>query len=124
MPTYEYRCTRCHYKFETVHRVGESVDRCERCGGPVRRVFSPPALIFKGSGFYVTDHRKTPPPSDGDGKGSGTAKGTADKGTTDKGTADKGTTEAKTEPKSKAKTSGSGDAGNTAPIAGDGKKAS
>jgi len=119
MPTYEYRCTRCHYQFEIVHGVGESVDRCERCGGPVRRVFSPPALIFKGSGFYVTDHRKTPAPSDGDGKGSGTDKGTAGKGTTDKGT-----TEAKTEPKSKAKTSASGGAGDAAPSAGDGKKAS
>jgi putative FmdB family regulatory protein len=68
MPTYEYRCTRCNHKFESVHAVGETVDRCERCGGPVRRVFSPPALIFKGSGFHITDYRKTPPPADGDGK--------------------------------------------------------
>ncbi len=117
MPTYEYRCSRCQYQFETVHGVGESVDRCERCGGPVRRVFSAPSLIFKGSGFYVTDHRKTPPPSDGDGKASGTDKDHKD-------ATGKGTTDAKTEPKSKAKTSESGGAGNVAPSAGDGKKAS
>lgn len=119
MPTYEYRCKRCNHQFEAVHAVGESVDRCERCGGPVRRVFSPPALIFKGSGFHITDYRKTAPPSDADGKTSGT-----EKGTTGKGTSGKGTTEAKTESKSTTKTSGSGGTGNGAPSAGDGKKAS
>jgi putative FmdB family regulatory protein len=67
MPTYEYRCTRCKHQFEAVHRVGETVERCERCGARVRRVFSAPALIFKGSGWYITDHRKTPAPSEGDG---------------------------------------------------------
>jgi putative FmdB family regulatory protein len=74
MPTYEYRCTRCKHQFEAVHRVGETVDRCERCGGRVRRVFSAPALIFKGSGWYITDHRKTPAPSEGDGGGAKSAK--------------------------------------------------
>ncbi len=114
MPTYEYRCSRCHYQFETVHRVGETVDRCERCGGPVRRVFSPPALIFKGPGFHINDYRKTAPPSEGDGKASGTGKETADKSKP----------EAKPEAKSTAKTSGRGGAGNAAPSAGNGKKAS
>jgi putative FmdB family regulatory protein len=74
MPTYEYRCTRCHHAFEAVHAVGETVDRCERCGGPVRRLFSPPALIFKGPGFHITDYRKTPAPADGDGKAAGASK--------------------------------------------------
>lgn len=31
---------------------------CPRCGGPVRKVFAPPAIAFKGSGFYATDHGK------------------------------------------------------------------
>ena len=53
---------------EIVHAVGATVEKCEHCGAPVRRVFSPPALIFKGSGFYITDHRKTPASSDGDGR--------------------------------------------------------
>ncbi len=67
MPTYEYRCTRCGHQFEAVHAVGETVARCERCRSRVRRVFSPPTLIFKGSGFYSTDNRKTPRPAEGDG---------------------------------------------------------
>jgi putative FmdB family regulatory protein len=79
MPTYEYRCTRCNHTFEAVHAVGETVHRCERCGGPVRRVFSPPALIFKGSGFHITDYRKTPSPADGDGKAPATPKPAGEK---------------------------------------------
>ena len=109
MPTYEYRCLRCHHQFETVHSVRETVDRCERCGGPVRRVFSPPALIFKGPGFHVTDYRKTAAPSDGDGKGSGTGKGAAG---------------SKAESGGKTKTSDSGSGGSGTPSAGDSKKAS
>ena len=111
MPTYEYRCTRCAHRFDAVHAVGETVDRCERCGGPVRRVFSVPALIFKGSGFHVNDYRKTPAPSDGDGKADG---------------AGKPATETKT-PESKtseSKSSASGDKGTAASTASDSKKAS
>ncbi len=77
MPVYEYQCTRCGHRFEAVHPVGEAVERCERCGAPVRRVFSPVGIIFKGSGFYVNDNRKTPVPSEGDGKASGTEKAPA-----------------------------------------------
>jgi putative FmdB family regulatory protein len=115
MPIYEYRCSRCHYRFETTHRVGETVDRCERCGGPVRRVFSPPALIFKGSGFHITDYRKTPAPSDGDGKASGSGKRAGES---------KGGTSSKAESGSKTKTSESGSGSTAASSAGDGKKAS
>jgi|SRR6516162_5346414 len=74
MPTYEYRCTGCGRQLEIVHAVGATVEKCEHCGAPVRRVFSPPALIFKGPGFYITDHRKTPAASDGDGKAPAAAK--------------------------------------------------
>jgi putative FmdB family regulatory protein len=80
MPIYEYRCTKCGHQFEVSHAVAETVKSCERCGAPVRRIFSPVGIIFKGPGFHVTDYRK---PSDsktrdsagGDGKGAG--KGTA-----------------------------------------------
>lgn len=77
MPVYEYQCTRCGHRFEVVHAVGETVERCEQCGAPVRRVFSPVGIIFKGSGFHTTDYRKSPVPSDGDGKASGTEKAPA-----------------------------------------------
>lgn len=68
MPIYEYRCTDCGHQFEVTHGVGETVERCEKCGGPVRKVFSSVGIIFKGSGFHVTDYRKTPAPVDGQGK--------------------------------------------------------
>ncbi len=73
MPLYEYQCTRCGHQFEVVHSVSvhsasESTECCERCGAPVRRVFSPVGIIFKGSGFHVTDYRKTPAPTEGDGR--------------------------------------------------------
>ncbi len=68
MPIYEYRCTRCGHQFEVTQGVGKTVDRCETCGGPVRKVFSSVGIIFKGSGFHVNDYRKTPAPADGEGK--------------------------------------------------------
>ena len=58
MPIYEYRCTRCGHQFEVTHAVSENVESCEKCGAPVRRVFSPVGIIFKGPGFHVTDYRK------------------------------------------------------------------
>jgi putative FmdB family regulatory protein len=63
MPTYEYKCDSCGHCFEVFHGVNESVDACEACGSRVRRVFHPVGVIFKGSGFYVTDSRG------GNGKG-------------------------------------------------------
>ncbi len=60
MPTYEYRCDACGYTFELfqgIHDEPETV--CSRCAGHVRRVISGgTGVIFKGSGFYVTDSRK------------------------------------------------------------------
>ncbi len=77
MPIYEYRCTRCRHQFEATHAVGKTVERCEKCGSPVRRVFSPVGIIFKGSGFHVTDYRKTPAAAEGDGKPAGDGKDAA-----------------------------------------------
>jgi putative FmdB family regulatory protein len=74
MPIYEYRCTKCDHQFEVTHAVAEAVERCERCDAPVRRVFSPVGIIFKGAGFHINDYRKTPAPADGDGKSSSAAK--------------------------------------------------
>ena len=62
MPTYEYRCTKCNHDFEQYQRVGDRAPKCPRCGSPSRKVYSSVGLIFKGSGFYTTDHRKDPNP--------------------------------------------------------------
>jgi len=72
MPLYEYKCTKCGHQFEVTHGVTETVDRCERCSGPVRKVFSAVGIIFKGSGFHINDYRKTPAPVEGDAKKSAT----------------------------------------------------
>jgi putative FmdB family regulatory protein len=59
MPTYEYRCRECGHTFDVVHGMtDEALTVCPVCGGELRKVFAPPAISFKGSGFYATDHGK------------------------------------------------------------------
>ena len=59
MPTYDYRCTKCGRTFELFHSIkDDSPKRCPRCRGRARRVPSGGVgLLFKGSGFYITDYR-------------------------------------------------------------------
>jgi putative FmdB family regulatory protein len=59
MPVYEYECSKCLARFEIqrgFHEEGEVC--CPECGGKGQRIYTSPPLIFKGSGFYVTDHKK------------------------------------------------------------------
>ncbi len=59
MPTYEYECTACAHRFEAFQAITAApLKRCPKCRRKVRRVPGPGAgVIFKGSGFYVTDYR-------------------------------------------------------------------
>jgi len=58
MPIYEYRCENGH-TFEVRQRMTDDpVASCQTCDAPVRRVFHPVAVHFKGSGFYNTDYGK------------------------------------------------------------------
>jgi putative FmdB family regulatory protein len=59
MPTYEYECTACGYRFEKFQSItAPAVKRCPQCGKSVRRLLGIGAgVIFKGSGFYTTDYR-------------------------------------------------------------------
>ncbi len=61
MPTYEYECQRCGYRFEQFQSIkAEPLTDCPRpeCGGRVKRLISPGGgILFRGSGFYVTDYR-------------------------------------------------------------------
>src|ERR671927_144199 len=58
MPIYEYRCDEGH-TFEVMQRMSDDpIERCTTCERPVRRVFHPVAVHFKGSGFYNTDYGK------------------------------------------------------------------
>ncbi len=62
MPIYEYECTSCHHRFEVRQGFNDKPQaKCPECKETARRVFHPTPIIFKGSGFYVTDHR--PPES-------------------------------------------------------------
>ena len=59
MPLYDYRCRACSKVTEVRHGFGEvNAEVCPECGGEMARVFSPAGIVFKGSGFYLTDSRK------------------------------------------------------------------
>jgi putative FmdB family regulatory protein len=59
MPTYEYVCRKCGHEFEAYQSIkDEPLKRCPKCKGAVKRKISMGAgLLFKGSGFYITDYR-------------------------------------------------------------------
>ncbi len=61
MPTYEYVCRDCGGHLEVVQSFKDApLSTCGTCGGALRKVFSAAGIIFKGSGYYVTDSRKKP----------------------------------------------------------------
>ncbi|HEX2205712.1 MAG TPA: zinc ribbon domain-containing protein [Longimicrobium sp.] len=59
MPTYEYRCPQCGTDFEKFQKMSDDpVAACPKCGADAERRLSGGAgLLFKGSGFYITDYR-------------------------------------------------------------------
>jgi len=57
MPLYEYSCQKCGGVFEVIQKFSDApLVTHEGCGGKVERLLSPPALQFKGTGWYVTDY--------------------------------------------------------------------
>lgn len=72
MPIYEYRCAACEHRYEK--REGfdaSSLQVCPQCGGAARRVLHAAPIVFKGSGFYSTDHRPSRFGPDGSGEKDG-----------------------------------------------------
>ena len=62
MPTYQYACTNPEgkHEFEVVQSFSDApVTECPECGAPVRKVYGSVGVVFKGSGFYRTDSRKS-----------------------------------------------------------------
>ena len=59
MPKYDYRCSAGHRYEKREGFDAPAVQTCEVCGVEARRVLTPPAIVFKGSGWYVTDSRKS-----------------------------------------------------------------
>jgi putative FmdB family regulatory protein len=66
MPTYEYYCTSCGFEFEEFQSIAsEPLSICPRCSAPVKRKISGGSgIIFKGSGFYITDYKNSKPSSE------------------------------------------------------------
>ena len=61
MPLYEYECEACGKRFEKIMKFSDPpLEVGSQCGkGPIRKLFSSPAIQFKGSGFYITDYKKS-----------------------------------------------------------------
>jgi putative FmdB family regulatory protein len=61
MPIYTYRCTECGVEFDQHQNFSDApLTKCPECGKKsLRKVFSPSGIIFKGKGWYATDHRST-----------------------------------------------------------------
>src|SRR5215469_13032717 len=57
MPTYEYQCKSCEHRFEIWQKMTDNaLTVCPECHGTIRRILFPAGIVFKGSGFYKTDH--------------------------------------------------------------------
>ncbi len=95
MPRYEYRCSKGHQYERSEGFDAPSEQTCPKCGGRSRRLISMPAVIFKGSGFYSTDNRKSSAISgdSGDG-GSSSGDGASSDGGSGSASSDSGDTAA------------------------------
>lgn len=63
MPLYDYKCTKCGHIFEVQQRISEEpLEFCPNCKGEIKRLISAAGIIFKGSGFHVTDYAKSSKP--------------------------------------------------------------
>ena len=70
MPTYEYACRDCGEHLEVVQSFRDDpLTECPNCHGPLRKVFSPVGIAFKGSGFYKTDSRSSSSSKSSESKG-------------------------------------------------------
>lgn len=81
MPTYDYACNDCSHQFEAFQSITAApLTECPKCRGSVRRLISAGnGLIFKGSGFYITDYKKSNGSSSGEKKPSTTKPEKSDK---------------------------------------------
>src|SRR6188472_4353433 len=107
MPLYEYECEACAHRFERIQKYSDPpIETCPKCGSKVRKLFSSPAIQFKGSGFYITDYPKSGSSSDparsGGGKSEKSDK-SSDGKSSDSSSSDSGSSAAKTETKSESK---------------------
>lgn len=73
MPLYEYKCQKCGKTLEAIRKFADApLTICPHCGGELKKLFSSPAIKFKGSGFYITDYARN---VNTDGKAEGKTEG-------------------------------------------------
>ena len=109
MPLYEYQCAR-DGTFEQVRKFSDPpLETCPKCGGPVEKLLSAPAIQFKGSGWYVTDYAKKSSGGSERGSDSGGGAESKDKGSGSKDTASSGAGSGSSSSSSGAAGSSSGD---------------
>lgn len=59
MPIYQYKCKKCGEITEKLQKVTDKpIKKCEHCGAEVEKIISAPGIIFKGSGFHITDYKR------------------------------------------------------------------
>jgi putative FmdB family regulatory protein len=59
LPLYEYLCQKCGHRFEKIeNHTASDRKKCPKCGATAERMLAPPAIQFKGSGWYVTDYAR------------------------------------------------------------------
>jgi putative FmdB family regulatory protein len=102
MPLYEFECEDCKARFERIQKFTDpNPDVCPTCGkGRIRRMFSSPAIQFKGSGFYITDYAKKSSPDS-----SSSSKSSGDKSGSDSGAASSSSGSSSSDSKSESKSS-------------------
>ena len=94
MPLYEYECEACGRRFEKIQKYSDPpIDVCQHCGkGPVRKLLSSPAIQFKGTGWYITDYKK----SGGGGDASKSSSSSSDSSSSESKSTESKSTESKT----------------------------
>lgn len=98
MPIYEYACTACGERTEAKQSFSDPpLEECPHCGGKLRKLYSPVGIVFKGSGFYSTDAKKS---SGGGSSSSSSSSSQSSSSSSDSG----GSTGSKTETKKDSKT--------------------
>jgi putative FmdB family regulatory protein len=96
LPLYEYQCKQCGAHLEKIQKFSDPpLRKCPKCGGELERLVSPPAIQFKGSGWYITDYARKSAKETGKEPASKESKGTetAAKSSSDKADSSSKTTE-------------------------------
>jgi putative FmdB family regulatory protein len=116
MPTYVYGCDACGHRFEQFQKFSDEPIRvCPECGKAVRRIFQPAGIVFKGSGWHITDYKRSGNSGDGAGK-SGDSAGKGDAARSDGASGEPANGKA-AESKSDSASSTTGDSSKPAPAA-------